>query len=178
LFALGWEWRMHLMLTGSLLLWALAVAVWDLRQRRIPNLVVLPACLVGVAHMILSGRCLMGDPWGSGVWAGLFALTVTVPAYALGKLGAGDAKYLLAIGVLGGWATTRNTFVIAAALGVILSVVWWLIRRAAIDVDNPAPPTTRLFHAMTHSAGKSPGPLSLPFGTLLSIGFCAQLLKR
>jgi prepilin peptidase CpaA len=168
---------MHGLLTGGMLLWAIAIALADLRRRKIPNLLTLPACIVGLAWMALSGHCMTGEAWVSGLWAGAFGLAVTVPAYALGKLGAGDAKYLLAIGLLSGWPVTRDTFVIAAALGVAVAAGWWFLQhkpwaRAFLQPFAP------MFKALTESAGKSSDQLYMPFGTLLSIGLCAALLNR
>ncbi len=169
---------MHGALIGGVLLWALAIALVDLRLRKIPNLLTLPACLVGLAWMALSGHCMTGEDWDSGLWAGAFGLVVTVPAYALRKLGAGDAKYLLAIGILSGWPVTRDTFVIAAALGVAVTAGWWYLQHNpwAGRLLRPFAPA---FKALTaERAGKSSDQSCLPFGTLLSIGFCAALLNR
>ncbi len=163
--------------TVGLLVWALVIAAIDLRRRTIPNLLTLPATLAGLAWMLLSAHSLTGDTWASGLWAGLFGLAVTLPAYALRKLGAGDAKYLLAIGVLSGWDITRDTFVIAAGLGAMLALAWWGMRQSPmiLAVLQPLAP---LFRPLTQGMGKPFDQLYLPFGTLLSIGFCAELLDR
>jgi prepilin peptidase CpaA len=168
---------MHSALTVGLLIWAVAIAIVDLRHRKIPNVLTLPAALAALAWMGLSGRCITGADWPQGLWAGLFGLAVTLPAYAWGKLGAGDAKYLFAIGLLSGWPVTRDTFVIAAALGVLVALGWWALRNSpwARAVLQPLLP---LFRPLTQGMGKPPEQLYLPFGTLLSIGFCAELLNR
>ena len=168
---------MKSVLTGGLLFWALAIGIFDLRQRKIPNMLTLPAFLVGLVWMAVSGRCMSGDTWVSGLWAGVFGLAVTVPAYVVGKLGAGDAKYLMAIGVLSGWEVTRDTFVIAAAGGVAVATGWWWLHR------NPwlrsiLQPFAPIFRALTQGTGQASDQLYMPFGTLLSIGFCAVLLTK
>jgi prepilin peptidase CpaA len=168
---------MKSVLTGSLVLWSLAIAVFDLRQRRIPNLLTLPAALTGFAWMALSGRCMLGDTWDSGLWAGVFGLAVTVPAYATGKLGAGDAKYLMAIGVLSGWEVTRDTFVIAAAGGVAVATGWWWLHHNPW-LRSVLQPFAPVFRALTQDTFKASDQLHMPFGTLLSIGFCAVLLTK
>jgi prepilin signal peptidase PulO-like enzyme (type II secretory pathway) len=93
------------------------------------------------------------------------------------KLGAGDAKYLLAIGVLSGWPVTRDAFVIAALAGLALGLCWWvnLHSPAANTLFKPFSPLLRPF---IQSRDKSTDQLYMPFGTLLSIGFCAALLNR
>jgi prepilin peptidase CpaA len=169
---------MHSVAKLGLLVWAASIALTDLRARRIPNVLTLPVCLVGILYMLMSGQCATGSPWDSGIWASVFALTVTIPVYAMGKLGAGDAKYLLAIGLLSGWPMTRNTFVIAAALGVLVAMVWWFLRRSPLAQASPSSSAARLLKALTRASGNSPDQLYMPFGTLLSIGFCAELLKR
>jgi prepilin peptidase CpaA len=164
-------------MTAGLLIWALAIAIVDLRHRKIPNLLTLPAALAALAWMALSGRCVTGDTWAQGLWAGLFGLAVTVPAYAWGKLGAGDAKYLLAIGLLSGWSVTRDTFMIAAALGVLVALSWWAVRSTPL-ARTLLHPLSPLLKPLTQGMGKSSDQLYLPFGTLLSIGFCTELLNR
>jgi prepilin peptidase CpaA len=166
---------MHGVLTGGMLLWALVIGVSDLRRRKIPNLLTLPACIVALAWMALSGRCMSGVAWDSGLWAAAFGLAVTLPAYALGKLGAGDAKYLLAIGLLSGWPSTRDTFVIAAAAGVSTAVGWWCLHHSPA-VRTLLQPLAPVFRHLTRGPGKSSDQLYMPFGTLLSIGFCTTLL--
>ncbi len=168
---------MHAVLTGGLLAWSLTIALTDLRRRKIPNLLLLPAFLLGVAWMLKTGRCVTGEPWGSGLLAGAFGLAVTVPAYALRKLGAGDAKYLLVIGVLSGWPITRDTFVVAGVAGLVVVMGWWYLQHSAL-AQAVLRPFLPAFHALTRGSGKSADQLHMPFGTLLSIGFCAALLNR
>jgi Flp pilus assembly protein protease CpaA len=164
-------------LTGGLVMWAAAIAALDLHQRRIPNLLTLPAVLAGLVWMLVSGHCLTGDRWQLGLWAGAFGLAVTLPAYALGKLGAGDAKYLLAIGVLTGWRTTCNTFIIAGAVGLVLVCTWWWVRNNDL-ARSTLSSLAWLFKPLVTGMGKPPDQLVLPFGTLLSMGLCAELLIR
>jgi Flp pilus assembly protein protease CpaA len=168
---------MHGVLTGGMLLWAAAIAVSDLRDRKVPNLLTLPALLLGLAWMALSGHCMTGVDWVSGVGAGAFGLAATLPAYAARKLGAGDAKYLLAIGVLGGWPVARDAFVIAALAGLALGLCWWLNLHSPM-ANTLFKPVSSLLRPFVQGRGKSADQLYMPFGTLLSIGFCAALLNR
>lgn len=168
---------MHAVLTGGMLCWSLSIALTDLRQRKIPNMLLLPALLLGLAWMVKTGRCVTGEPWASGLWAGAFGLAVTVPAYALRKLGAGDAKYLLVIGVLSGWPATRYTFVVAGVAGLAVAAGWWYIQHSPW-LQPFLRPFSPLLRALTGGPGKSADQLYMPFGTLLSIGFCAALLNR
>jgi prepilin peptidase CpaA len=168
---------MHALVTGGLCLWALVIAWEDVRRRKIPNLLTLPAVVVAVVSLVASGRCLSGDSWEQGLWGGGFGLAVTVPAYALGKLGAGDAKLLVAMGVLGGLEVAQQTFVLGAGLALVLALVWWASVQSPV-VSGLLRPLTPIFRALTQDMGKSSDQLRLPFGTLLGIGFCAALLNR
>src|SRR5436309_3229359 len=76
----------------------LAVSIFDLRERRIPNFLVLPAACIGLGLNLYGG------------WDGLLfsaqglavGLTLLFVPYLLGAMGAGDVKFLAAIGAFVG----------------------------------------------------------------------------
>lgn len=70
-------------------------AAWDVHQRRIPNLLVLMALMVGV----ILQTAMSGISGALGAVAGLaVGLAVLLPGYLLGGTGAGDVKLMAAIG--------------------------------------------------------------------------------
>lgn len=109
--------------TVGLMLWALVAAGFDLRWRRLPNLLTLGGLLVGVLVVLASGASLLDMPAAS-AWQGFgLALLLTLPGYACGQLGAGDVKLAAAIAMLTGLAQFAIAFGLAAmlALTVVLA---------------------------------------------------------
>lgn len=109
-------------LTGLLAVTAAVAAFTDIRWRRIPNWLILPALVMG----LIGNLWLRGWP---GVLLGLggFALAalVYVPLFALKGIGAGDVKLMAALGMIVGpkpWLLLLLVTSITAALsGVVLA---------------------------------------------------------
>jgi len=91
-----------------------AAVIADLRARRIPNLLTLPACLGFLAlRLALSGP----DGLFSGL-AGLgLGLALMLPAYGLGVMGGGDVKLMAAVGAALGPAGVLWSFLFASLCG-------------------------------------------------------------
>ena len=107
-----------------------AAVAHDLRARRIPNLLTLPACLgFLVLRLALSGA----DGLISGL-AGLgLGLALMLPAYGLGVMGGGDVKLAGLVGLVLGWHGWTALVVGAAAafvLGAGYALGLVLLRRA------------------------------------------------
>jgi prepilin peptidase CpaA len=96
---------------------ALAIAFWDAKLFRIPNVVTFPLLLGGVAYHF----------WADG-WPGLvFSVagvvvggTLLLGPYLLGGIGAGDVKLLAAMGA---WLQTRLVLLIFGYSGLLLCAV-------------------------------------------------------
>ena len=116
----------------SLALLLLAAAVFDWRQRRIPNSLV----LLGLAHAGLvqaltpSGLhpASWSDPGLPGVAAGLGAaalmLAVCMPLWKFGAVGAGDAKWLTVAAAHTGPAQVPLILLATALAGGLLALAW------------------------------------------------------
>ena len=113
---------------GFLAGWALLAAAWDLRRRRLPNALTLGGVALGALWVALAGQGFGGAApalcW-TGLAAGLLAL---LPAYALGKMGAGDVKLFAAMGMLGGLWVLGPTLILASLLAG-LQALWLLLGR-------------------------------------------------
>lgn len=117
----------------TLLLFALLVAaVWhDVRARRIPNAVVFPGALAGIAlHALLpAGAGLFGTPMGSlGILSALgglaLGLAILLPMYALRLMGAGDVKLLAMVGAFAGAGQILAIALLSLLAGGVLALVF------------------------------------------------------
>lgn len=112
-----------------LAVWALVIAWWDWRYRRIPNwaliLVLVPASLA----LAFNGQGLLGAGLLASL-AGFAMAALLLPGYALGQMGAGDVKLFATLGLLqGGWMAVD--LLLLSALGVgALALGWRLLRPA------------------------------------------------
>lgn len=117
--------------------WSLTVGVADLSARRIPNVLTLGICLIAIAWLLATGHSILGANWQSAILAALISLLLTLPAYALQLLGAGDTKLLLAIALIGGTHLTLLAFVIASILAMIFWIAHSLFSRLGQRLERP-----------------------------------------
>jgi prepilin peptidase CpaA len=112
----------------QLLLFLIVVpaALFDLKERRVPNWITLP----GLAVAIALNSFLYETP---GLWLALEGLGVAMliyfPLYMLRGMGAGDVKLMAAIGAAAGWANWIGILFLTAIFGGIFALVLVLWRR-------------------------------------------------
>lgn len=153
-----------------LVVWALAVMGFDLWQRRLPNALTLSAAAIGLAVLLLGGETLLGlAPQQAWLALGLATL-LTLPAYALRLLGAGDVKLAIAIALL----TGLHDFIAVYGLAVFLALGLLLVVRFA-----PYLPYGHLL-LPTGSFGQAGGSRRrvIPFGAALGAGLLLVLIGR
>ena len=147
-------------------------AAWDIRSRRIPNLVTYSGILVGIAlrTAVLGGRGLVTALAGGAVAGGLFFLL-----YLVRGMGAGDVKLIAAVGCFAGVPAVFHIMLACALAGGVMALavafyrssavrtlrnVWELLRFHAahgaqvhptLNIDNPQ--ATRLPYAIAIAAG-------------------------
>lgn len=106
--------------------WLLTLCVWDVKHRRLPNVITLggaAVCLVaylGAGGLLLAGRGLL-----AGFLCGLFLFL----PFLLRAAGGGDVKMLFACGILVGMGSIMNFLFFMSIAGFLLSVVMWLAGR-------------------------------------------------
>lgn len=101
---------------------ALAAIWYDVRYRRAPNgLVVLTAALAAVL-LLVSQPLWPGLTWPMAVLAALAGLAVFLLFYALGWMGAGDAKFFAVTGLLAGPFGLGIVWLVASLLGGVHAV--------------------------------------------------------
>jgi prepilin peptidase CpaA len=104
---------------------ALVGSVFDVKSRRIPNFITMPAFLFGLAlHLALGGwRQLL-----SSLAAGLICAAVFLVFYIAGGMGAGDVKLILAVGCIAGLSHVAYLLVLTALSGGVMAIVWAVAR--------------------------------------------------
>ncbi|MCX4187518.1 prepilin peptidase [Methylophaga sp. OBS4] len=152
-------------------LWAFCCGFFDLTQRRLPNMLTLGMHVPALLILLITGQGALGASWFSCLSAWGVAIILTLPAYAMKWLGAGDVKLLAAIGLLCGLPVLLFCFAIAGLLAGTLVLAW---RSAEYLV-----PYLNLYLAR-FQLNVPPAPVMqgriLPFGSLLAIGLVSSLL--
>lgn len=113
-----------------------AAAVFtDIRWRRVPNWLTIPAALFGVAGWTIA----MGYP-GSvyAIGGGVVGTALLAVPWRLGWVGGGDLKFLAAVGALGGAPFVLRAALAGAVLGGLMALVVMVqrtpVRRVAARV--------------------------------------------
>jgi Flp pilus assembly protein protease CpaA len=155
--------------------------LWDVRKKLLPNrLVAISACAAGVLHL-----------WQGG-WSGLAicavgavaGVAITIPLWAIGAIGAGDAKWFFAAGAWVGGANAGTILLfavfisaLAAALRLVISERFrrrWQAFCVMAASCVYAPSTNALLRSIRNFAGQG---YRFPFmvAVLPSIGFMFAL---
>ena len=105
----------------------LAVALYfDLRERRIPNFLVLSGAALGVIlQAVLPGSFSLASSFAGFA----FGLVILLPLFALGKFGAGDVKLLAALGALRGFSFIWRATLLGALAGGGMAVIQMSMKR-------------------------------------------------
>ncbi len=113
------------MVAGLVVAWLTLLSGYDIRQRRLPNWLTLPAAVVVPAVAAGAGR-------GTAALAGAAALTavyLVVHLVAPDGLGGGDVKLAAGLGALTG-AFGADVWLLAAVSAPLLTGLWGLIAAA------------------------------------------------
>jgi len=100
----------------SLAIWSVAILVWDLRHRQIPNLLIAAAWIPALVVTLVGGQGLLGQSLVSGLGGLAIAAAVTLPGFFRSALGGGDVKLAACLGWIGGWAGALVMVLVAAVL--------------------------------------------------------------
>lgn len=100
--------------------------ITDLKQRRILNIVTLPAMAVGVAYYSISAGWNGFLASGAGLLLGIGLFLIP---YLMGGMGAGDVKLLAAIGALKGTGFVFSSFLYTCLAGGAIALLILLKRR-------------------------------------------------
>lgn len=143
---------------GITIAFVLVAAIWDLRTRRIPNLLTFGGAIAGIAaHAYVNG--LSGAGTSAAGW--LVGAACFFPFFVLGGMGAGDVKLLAAVGAWLGpsaavWVALYSA-IAGGAMGLIVSLwsgyltqaivnIFWIFRFWRIEGPRPVPELTLATH--------------------------------
>jgi prepilin peptidase CpaA len=154
--------------------------VADLRTRRIPNWLNLSGIILGIGlnTLLLQGAGLKFAVAGLGL-----ALLIYLPLYLIRAMGAGDVKFMAAVGALMGPDNWLGVFLTTAILGGIASLCLIAARnRMHLTISNMSTIANELMHGRLPFR-KDPSldvhdqrALGLPHGTLIAISVFIFLL--
>lgn len=101
-----------------LMIWIwLTLCAWvDARAQRIPNALTLPMMVLALLSMTVHAQTLAGFSWSMGVYGAAVALALTLPGFILGRLGGGDVKLLVALGLASQPLLILNGFIYASVI--------------------------------------------------------------
>ncbi|MDD2845612.1 MAG: prepilin peptidase [Rhodoferax sp.] len=169
----------------ALVLLVLTALVFDLRQRRIPNTLVLLALGAGLLINLIgpqiwsSGSGLLsaypGALGAKGTLLGaLTGLAVFLPFYLLRAMGAGDVKLMAGIGSFVGPATAINValfILVAGGMLAVVRMVWvgktqLVLFNVVTALSQYVPGSVARFDPATQSADRMPYALSMAGGLL------------
>ena len=98
--------------------------VLDFNVRKIPNILSLGGCAIGIGWLIATGGAVTGAGAIQVALGFSLALLLTLPGYLMRNLGAGDVKLLCAIGLLCGLQIVAETFMLAALLAGLIALFY------------------------------------------------------
>jgi prepilin peptidase CpaA len=148
-----------------LLVWLALCAEQDARQRQISNWLTLGALALALTYLLISGHTWLGATAAEGGWALLLSLALTLPGYALGKLGGADVKLLAALAL-----ATDCLYLLGTFIGAALAMLLWMATRQKIYPHMNQWLASRYIHMNTASSNK------YPFAPFAFVGFCLFLM--
>jgi prepilin peptidase CpaA len=149
----------------------IVIAVWtDVRTRRIPNALTVTALLMALALRALTGA----ETVGEGLLGAGAGLAILLPLFAMGGVGGGDAKLLVAVGAFLGPKGLLVAVLATAVFGGVMSLAW-SVRRGVI---LPMLVNTGGLLKYVFTAGRSgervtldtPGGVAVPYAVAIAAG--------
>ena len=119
-----------------LALWTL-VGLSDLVDRRVPNALLMAAMALQVILLLAGHRPMMASSqtWGGAITGFVLAFAVFVPVWRIGKMGAGDVKFLAVLGLSFGPIGLVASWLVASVLaGAHALVVLASSRSARLEI--------------------------------------------
>lgn len=148
-----------------LMLWFAACADQDARCKRVSNLLTLGGGLFALSYLLINGTGWLGATMPDTAGALLLTLLLTLPGYALRRLGAGDVKLLMALAL-----ASNLVYVLGTLIGAGLAIVLWLVMRQIVW-SHTSQWLKRRYSYLAPNASTKP-----PFVPFLLTGFLLAVL--
>jgi prepilin peptidase CpaA len=156
---------------------SVGAAWWDVRERRIPNLLTVSGFFLALLLRVPLG---LGSIWAGLAGAGI-ALALSLVFFLAGGMGGGDVKLLVAVGAFLGPHRLLPGLLVMAIAGSVMAI-WVILRRGALGE------TAANLHTLWLTLGRrtftgwkgeeseaaltldSPGALTVPYGVAIAVG--------
>ncbi|AKF49701.1 Flp pilus assembly protein, protease CpaA [Pseudomonas syringae pv. syringae HS191] len=142
-----------------LLIWFAICAEQDARCKQISNGLTLGAAALAIIYLALTGMTWLGSPALEALLAVTLAWALTLPGYALGKLGAADVKLMTALAL-----ASNSAYLLCTFIGAGLTMAAWLI------VGKSTWPHTQQWVAQRYRYMNPGTPDKYPFSPFLFAG--------
>ncbi|MBN1998112.1 prepilin peptidase [candidate division KSB1 bacterium] len=151
----------------------LVVSYYDLKWRRIPNFLTLPAIAVG----LLSNLIYLGfDGFKSSAFGFLLGGGIFLLLYILRAMGAGDVKLMAAVGALVGLRTMPSVLVLTVFAGGLLAVA--KMSKNLFDHYIKDPSQKKNGSSRPKEIKKTLFLGTIPYGVAISIGTIISLFSN
>jgi leader peptidase (prepilin peptidase)/N-methyltransferase len=140
------------LLVAGQAIFLIAIAVHDVRYRRVPNVAIYPA--IGIATVLAFLR--PDGPWFGYIvaGAGVGLLFVLLAIVSNGGMGMGDAKLATFIGLIAGWPGVLVAAFVAFAVGAVAGLVLVLTGRVGRREPVPFAPALAVGAMVAALAGR------------------------
>ena len=154
---------------------------WDLKTNRIPNLITMPAVVLG---LIINTYYFGLQGLGNSLLGTVVGTLLLIIPFAVGGIGAGDVKLLAAVGALNGLQFVFSSFLYSAVIGgiiasAILTVkgqLYYVLLNILVALQNVS------FHIFKRREKQSFKPItvgiSFPYGIAILLGTVAAYWLR
>jgi prepilin peptidase CpaA len=160
-----------LALMTAALLAVMAGAAWfDVRTRRIPNLLTVGGMAVAIGLRLVAGPSAAID----GVTGAVLAFVLCLPFFVLGVLGGGDAKLLMVVGAFTGPRDLLVAMLVIASLGGILGAIDAMRKGILLPVLHNCGDILKHWATFGHRGANrsltTAGALAIPYGVAIAAG--------
>ncbi|MFH0130706.1 prepilin peptidase [Variovorax sp. VaC1] len=110
------------------LIWLLFVTVYDIRQRRVPNWLVLVGAAFAIGVLAMNAQP-FGVKWTEALMGSALGFGFLLLFYVVGLMGAGDVKFAGALGLWVGWHPLLPIWAMASLLALVHGALWLFLHR-------------------------------------------------